>query len=114
MPGALVEVGKNIIKGLWNGIIGVGNWLKDRVKQMFSGIWSVVSGFFGGIGEGFQASYNPTPQYATGGFPPAGQLFWTREAGPELVGSIGGRTAVVNNDQIVESVSQGSMPRTLP
>ena len=45
--------------------------------------------------------------YADGGFPQEGQFFLAREAGPELVGSIGGRTAVVNNDQIVESVSAG-------
>ena len=37
----------------------------------------------------------------------AGQVFMAREAGPELVGTIGNRTAVVNNDQIVASVSQG-------
>jgi hypothetical protein len=36
-----------------------------------------------------------------------GQMFIAREAGPELVGSIGRRTAVANNDQIVESVSRG-------
>jgi len=30
-----------------------------------------------------------------------------REAGAEMVGSIGGKTAVANNDQIVEAVSQG-------
>jgi hypothetical protein len=42
-----------------------------------------------------------------GGFVDQGQIFVAREAGPELVGSIGGRTAVVNNDQIVESVSRG-------
>lgn len=30
-----------------------------------------------------------------------------REAGTELVGNIGGHTAVVNNDQIVASVSDG-------
>ena len=30
-----------------------------------------------------------------------------REAGPELVGSIGNRSAVVNNDQIVSAVAQG-------
>lgn len=46
-------------------------------------------------------------QYAAGGFPDAGQMFVAREAGPELVGTIGGRTAVANNDQIVASVSQG-------
>ena len=38
---------------------------------------------------------------------PAGQLFIAREAGPELVGTIGGHTSVVNNDQIVASVSDG-------
>ena len=45
--------------------------------------------------------------YAKGGFPDMGQLFIAREAGAELVGNIGGRTAVMNNDQIVESVSAG-------
>lgn len=36
-----------------------------------------------------------------------GQMFIAREAGPELVGTIGGRNAVMNNNQIVESVSSG-------
>ena len=45
--------------------------------------------------------------YATGGFPTDGEMFIAREAGPELVGTIGNRSAVVNNDQIVESVSKG-------
>ena len=37
----------------------------------------------------------------------SGQMFIAREAGPELVGTIGGNTAVVNNDQIVASVASG-------
>jgi len=45
--------------------------------------------------------------YATGGFPDAGQMFIAREAGPELVGQIGRRTAVANNDQIVEGIAGG-------
>lgn len=45
--------------------------------------------------------------YAQGGFPTTGNLFWASEAGPELVGTIGNRTAVANNDQIVAAVSQG-------
>ena len=45
--------------------------------------------------------------YAQGGFPIEGQMFVAREAGPELVGTIGNRSAVANNDQIVESVSRG-------
>ena len=45
--------------------------------------------------------------YAMGGFPNMGEMFIAREAGPELVGRIGNRTTVANNDQIVEAVSQG-------
>ncbi len=45
--------------------------------------------------------------YGTGGMPMEGQLFWAREKGPELVGQIGGNTAVINNDQIVASVAAG-------
>ena len=45
--------------------------------------------------------------YRDGGFPSSGELFVAREAGPELVGSMGGRTAVANNDQIVAGIRQG-------
>ncbi len=45
--------------------------------------------------------------YASGGFPTEGDLFYANEAGPELVGTIGGRTAVANNGQIVQGISEG-------
>lgn len=45
--------------------------------------------------------------YAQGGFPNEGEFFLAREAGPEMVGKIGNRSAVVNNDQIVEAISEG-------
>lgn len=54
----------------------------------------------------FDLGFN-IPGLADGGFPSMGQMFIAREAGPELVGTIGSRSAVVNNDQIVESVSAG-------
>ena len=44
---------------------------------------------------------------ATGGFPERNQFFIAREAGPELVGTLEGRNAVINDDQIVEAVHQG-------
>lgn len=47
--------------------------------------------------------------YASGGLPPVGELFMAREAGPELVGSIGRKTAVASNDQIIEGITQGVM-----
>ena len=46
-------------------------------------------------------------QYAVGGFPNTGEFFMARENGPELVGRVGNKTAVANNDQIISGISQG-------
>lgn len=45
--------------------------------------------------------------YAAGGFPSVGELFVSRESGPEMVGRIGNKNAVANNDQIVEAIERG-------
>ena len=45
--------------------------------------------------------------FADGGFPDDGQLFLAGESSPEFVGSMGGHTAVANNDQIVEGIREG-------
>lgn len=42
--------------------------------------------------------------FANGGFPRSGEMFIAREAGAEMVGSIGGKTAVANNDQIERAI----------
>lgn len=79
-------------------------------KRFFSGDWGslksdetfsdVVKDLWKKRGSGFTKK-------ADGGFVGSGQMFIAREAGPEMVGSIGGRTAVANNDQIVQAVSLG-------
>ena len=54
--------------------------------------------------------------YASGGFPTMGDLFLANEAGAEMVGSIGGRTAVANNDQITQAIATacyGAMSQAL-
>jgi len=51
--------------------------------------------------------WKPITAAAGGGAFSMGQMFIAREAGPELVGTIGGHTAVMNNDQIVSSVAAG-------
>lgn len=43
--------------------------------------------------------------YATGGFPQSGEFFVARESGPEMVGRIGNKTAVANNDQITTAIT---------
>lgn len=53
-------------------------------------------------------AYSPNiSMYASGGMPSVGEMFIARESGAELVGNIGSRSAVMNNDQIVQAVSQG-------
>lgn len=90
-------------------------------KNSLNNLWSSVKGFFGGktVSVGTKAtkkadggvfsggSWKPVKKYAVGGLPNMGQMFVAREAGPELVGTLGGHTAVMNNDQIVSSVSYG-------
>ena len=77
---------------------GISSALKKTTLPTLKG--TVTTGSDGTASIKFKA-------YAAGGFPADGEMFIAREAGPEMVGSIGNRTAVVNNDQIVESVSSG-------
>lgn len=46
--------------------------------------------------------------YAGGGFPKEGQIFGANENGPELIGNIGRRTAVANQQQITEGISEAT------
>lgn len=56
----IIEVGKNIVKGLWEGIKAMASWLKDKVTDFMGGIVDGVKGVLGihspskvfaGIGE---------------------------------------------------------------
>ena len=50
----------------------------------------------------------PIKRFEKGGYPKLGELFFARENGkPEFVGRQGNKTAVANNDQIVDSVANG-------
>ena len=63
-------------------------------------------------GSGIQKhtlTFSQSNAYAEGGFPQPGQLFIANESGPEMVGTMGGRTAVANSDQIVAGITSGVM-----
>lgn len=100
----------NTVSGLWSYIKAPFETVYEKVK----GIWESIKGWIKDIFDGASNIKTPTvqkpgtsPRMASGGYPSTGQMFIAREAGPELVGTIGNRTAVVNNDQIVASVSAG-------
>ena len=79
--------------------------------KAMQGIGGTISGYWNQLiyGTYKKPKYSgpSCPAYASGGFPETGQMFYANEKGPELVGNIGSSTAVVNNNQIVESVSLG-------
>lgn len=95
------------LKKAWNAIASaINKGIKTINKIPGVSIPSVPKLAKGGIFE--NGSWHNIAKYANGGTPNMGQLFYAREAGPELVGTLKGRgTAVMNNDQIVASVSQG-------
>jgi phage-related protein len=43
----IVEIGGNIVSGLWEGIQGLASWLWDKVSAWISGIWDGICDFFG-------------------------------------------------------------------
>ncbi len=38
LPNKMVNIGKNIVEGLWEGITGAANWLKDKITGFTNGI----------------------------------------------------------------------------
>lgn len=84
------------------------DWINEKLHLKIDPVTIAGKEIFGGADiQLFTIPKIPIQQYATGGIVPRGQIFQAREAGPELVADFGGTTAVMNNDQIVQSVSGG-------
>jgi len=47
MPNKLKQIGSDLVKGLWNGINEMGNWLKDQITSFAN---NIVDGFKGAFG----------------------------------------------------------------
>ena len=129
----LKEAGAKLVTGWADGMTKNAQYLKNAVfslnKTAFgtSGAWDAGykfgQSFAKGLAKAIKGYTFPTIKgnvttsgsqaqiklkaYASGGFPDEGELFIAREAGAEMVGSIGRRAAVANNDQIVEAISAG-------
>ncbi len=96
---------KNIYDPLSNMIAAI-NYTVKRYGSLYKG-WAArgFKGYAEGIGK--ITLSDVIPGYADGGFPSSGQLFMARENGiPEMVGKIGNRTAVANNEQITDAVAK--------
>ena len=100
----VLNIGTITAKLTFSKVITNSDMLKQALK---AGGYSVVNDSgYQSVMYVKQLSSGPMT-YGTGGFPEVGQMFLARESGPELVGTIGGRTAVANNDQIVQGIASG-------
>ena len=109
--------GGNVISKLSDGIGDI--W--SKVRQKFDDFKAKIKNFFTNLDVfKIKIDWEPTsfagttinlPKlsfYDQGGFPASGELFSARENGaPELVGRYGNRTAVANNDQIIQGIQAG-------
>ena len=127
----MLEVGKNIMNKLWEGMSNI--W--EDVKSWLGGIADFVGGVWDGIVDGAKNLFKRGKEeaeeesdsdssgpggnsgyvdsgpgvkgHATGGFPKSGQMFVANESGnPEMIGEWGGKAAVANNMQITQGISQ--------
>jgi hypothetical protein len=91
-----------------NAVISAVEYLVNRLVDAINGLVTAANQV-PGVNLHYVSSVS-IPRYhayAEGGYPEDGELFWANENGPELVGKIGNRTAVANQNQIVDAVSKG-------
>ena len=114
--------GNNIVQGLWNGLSQTWGQMESWWSRLslpefhiprphFDWTYTEASGLIAEalkfVGLPATIPHLNISWYAQGGFPTEGQLFFANEAGPELVGTMGGRSAVANQQEIVEGIRQG-------
>lgn len=119
------KIANEIVKGFNSNTIGSSagkmlNAILTKFETFYLRVRSNINSLVSSIGKAFSTfnittsgvtftkiPYVSIPRFETGGFPDAGQLFMARESGPELVGTMGGNTAVANNQQIIQGIEQG-------
>ena len=84
LPGQILEIGKSIVEGLWNGITSMGDWL-----------WGNVTGFFGGLVDGIKNTlgiHSPSRvmRDEVGKMLPAGAVLGVRDAMPKAIRQVDG------------------------
>lgn len=95
---AAFDAAVDAAKQIWNDFA---KWLNEKLTFTIDPITVMGKTVY----EGGEISLGKIPTFASGGFPDRGQLFIASESGPEMVGRIGGRTAVANKDQITDGIA---------
>ena len=93
------------------------NKLITMFNELFHIKWSAVKIAGQTIIPKFEKQLVSIPKinlFAKGGFPNVGEMFIAREAGAEMVGRLGNKTAVANNQQIERGISDAVYNALVP
>ena len=112
----IVNVGKNIVEGIWEGITGMGQWLSDKVSGFFDGIVDDIKGLLGihspstvfadmgrnmalGLGQGWESEYSRIKGQIESGmnFGTASVDFASSGLGQASAGMVNGIASAVNS-----------------
>lgn len=125
------DAGSKIVLGLVDGMNSQMGGYNNAINNIYNSLntgraWSYGYNFGTSIGNGINRGIKDTLKlnirlrdtsdnrtaaqfkisaYAQGGYPESGELFFANENGPEMVGRIGNKTAVANNDQITNAIT---------
>lgn len=104
------NIGNNIITGLREGLQNawtkVSTWFAEKFAWVSNTANNIKNTIAGISDDSAGTTQSFVSERASGGTVDNGQLFIAREAGPELVGTMGRRTAVANNDQITTGIAR--------
>lgn len=117
---SFVAAWSNMWRGVGNVFVGQWNLILNRLEQGLNSMGDALNKFlqaFNMLSALTGSTYTYMPQItvprieymASGGFVDEGQLFVAREAGAEMVGAMGRRTAVANNEQITEGIARATV-----
>lgn len=124
---------KEGLTNTWDSFTSVLGTIPEKVRNAVPSLFDVGSDIIRNFANGFQSIHIPMPHigwdwsggsirignfsfslprfnlqwYAKGGFPETGQLFVANENGPEMIGKMGHRNTVANNNQIVDGIKTG-------
>lgn len=70
-------------------------------------IWSAATGALAQFIPGLPSFSLDWNYYAKGGFPDEGELYIARENGSEMIGRMGNKNVVANNQQIIDGITRG-------
>ena len=104
----IVNGAMGLFEGFANGVIDAFNFIKRGINSIKLDVPSWLTELTGVGDLGFNlgmSGHISLPRFEDGGFPDSASLFFANENGvPEMVGQMGNRTAVANNDQITTGI----------